>query len=133
MEEEPVLSVYQYIAVFDPEGGFVTGAGWIDSPEGASVEYPLATGKANFAFVSKYKEGKIIPEGNTKFKFKSGDLDFVSTDYDWLVIAGSKAKFKGGGTINGVEGYGFMISAIDEDLKDKGDTDKFRIKLWDKF
>jgi hypothetical protein len=49
--------------------------------------------------------------------------------FDWLIIAGTKAKFKGEGTINGMGLYGFMISAIDEDSKDK--VDKFRIKIWD--
>jgi hypothetical protein len=53
-------------------------------------------------------------------------LNFKSTSYDWLVIAGSKAKYKGTGTINGTGDYGFMISAID------GSPDKFRIKIWDK-
>ena len=25
---------YQYVVVSDPDGGFVSGGGWIDSPEG---------------------------------------------------------------------------------------------------
>ena len=121
---------YDYIVIFDPDGGFGTGGGWINSPAGASILYPDAVGKANFGFVSKYKKGTTIPIGNTEFQFKAGDLDFNSYLYDWLVIAGSKAMFKGEGTINGTGTYGFMISAIDGDLKDKG-GDKFRIKIWD--
>jgi hypothetical protein len=128
---ESVSSVYQYIVVYDPEGGFVTGGGWINSPAGASIQYPDAVGKANFGFVSRYKKGATVPTGNTEFQFKAGYLNFNSYVYDWLVIAGSKAKFKGEGTINGTGTYGFMISAIDGDLKDEGE-DKFRIKIWDK-
>jgi len=30
--------------------------------------------------------------GNTEFQFKVADLNFKSTSYDWMVIAGSKAK-----------------------------------------
>jgi len=47
-----------------------------------------------------------------------------------MVIAGSKAKFKGNGTINGEGNYGFMLSAVDGDPK--GGDDTFRIKIWDK-
>jgi len=121
-----------YVVIYDPEGGFVTGGGWIYSPEGASVQYPDAKGKANFGFVSKYKKGATVPTGNTEFQFKAGDLNFNSSLYDWLVIAGSKAKFKGGGTINGTGTYGFMISAVDGDLQQNGEEDMFRIKIWDK-
>ena len=129
---ETVSSSYQYIVVYDPEGGFVTGGGWINSPAGVSTQFPEAVGKANFGFVSKYKKGATIPTGNTEFQFKAGDLHFNSYVYDWLVIAGSKAKFKGEGTINGTGTYGFMISAIDGDLKVIGGEDKFRIQIWDK-
>ena len=124
--------VFRYIVVYDPEGGFVTGGGWIISPEGAYAPDPTLTGKANFGFVSKYKQGQQTPTGNTEFQFKAGDLNFHSSDYDWLVIAGHKAMYKGTGTINGAGNYGFMISAIDEDLTPSTDVDLFRIKIWGK-
>lgn len=127
---EIVDSTYRYIVVYDPEGSFVTGGGWIESPLGASVEFPDAVGKANFGFVSKYKKGATVPEGNTEFKFNAGNLSFTSTEYQWLVVAGSQAKFKGVGSINGEYGYGFMISAFDGDLKNTLEADKFRIKIW---
>ena len=129
MADEVAEEIYQYIVVYDPSGGFVTGGGWINSPAGAYVDDPLLTGKANFGFVAKYKKGQTVPTGNTEFQFKAGDLKFNSSLFDWLVIAGTKAKFKGVGTINGMGSYGFMISAIDEDSKDK--IDKFRIKIWE--
>ncbi len=119
-----------FLVAYDPDGGFVTGGGWIDSPEGAYAPDPTLIGKANFGFVSKYKKGASVPTGNTEFQFKVADLNFKSTSYDWLVIAGSKAKFKGDGTIDGGGNFGFMLSAIDGD-KNGGD-DTFRIKIWDK-
>lgn len=103
-----------YAVVYDPDGGFVTGGGWIDSPEGAYVADPSLTGRANFGFVSKYKKGAHVPTGTTEFQFHAGDLNFHSTSYDWSVVAGNKAKFKGEGTINGVHGYTFQISADDD-------------------
>lgn len=118
-ESEPIFFV-----VYDPEGGFVTGGGWIDSPEGAYIPDPSLTGKANFGFVSKYKKGATVPTGNTEFVFKAGNLNFHSTSYDWLVVTGSNyAKFKGTGTINGSGEYRFMLWAGD-------DPDTFRIKIW---
>ena len=125
-------SKYQYIVIYNPEGGFVTGGGWINSPKGAYISDSTLTGKANFGFVSKYKKGQSTPDGNTQFNFKVANLNFSSTSYAWLVIAGSKAKYKGLGTINGNSEYGFMLSAIDGDKATNPVSDKFRIKIWDK-
>jgi PKD repeat protein len=125
-------SMFRYVVVYDPDGGFVTGGGWIDSPTGAYTPDPTLTGKANFGFVSKYKRGATTPTGETEFQFKVADLNFHSDTYQWLVIAGAKAMYKGTGTINGSGNYGFMLSAIDEKLTPSTDVDLFRIKIWDK-
>ncbi|MFW9871193.1 MAG: PKD domain-containing protein, partial [Candidatus Thorarchaeota archaeon] len=120
----------QYIVIYDPSAGFVTGGGWIDSPSGAYTEDPSLTGKANFGFVSKYKKGTDVPMGTTEFQFHAGDLNFHSDSYDWLLIAGAKAMFKGTGTINGEGSYKFMVMAVDGTLSDDGTCDTFRIKIW---
>lgn len=123
-----VTAEYQYVVVYDPTGGFVTGGGWIDSPAGAYNPDPTLTGKAHFGFVSKYKPGANVPEGNTNFQFQAGKLHFQSTSYDWLVVAGQdKAKYKGTGTINGAGSYRFMLTVIDNG----NSGDKFHIKIWD--
>jgi len=125
----------QFLAVYDPTAGFVTGGGWIWSPVGALEIDPVLEGKATFGFVSKYQKGATVPTvptGNTEFQFKAGDLNFKSTSYDWLVIAGARAQYKGVGTINGGGEYRFMLTAIDGQVNGGGGTDKFRIKIWDK-
>jgi hypothetical protein len=48
-----------------------------------------------------------------------------------LVIAGYKALYKGQGSINGLSGYSFMVSAVDGNKKGVVETDKFRIKIWE--
>ena len=121
-----------FLAVYDPSAGFVTGGGWIDSPAGAYVGDSSLTGKANFGFVAKYKKGQSVPAGNTEFQFKAGNLNFKSTDYEWLVVASAKGIFKGSGTISGAGNYGFQLSAIDAALTPSTDRDLFRIKIWDK-
>jgi hypothetical protein len=116
---------YQYVVVYDPTAGFVTGGGWIDSRAGAYEFDPSAYGKATFGFVSKYKKGATVPTGNTEFQFTAGDLNFHSTSYDWLVVTGSEyANFKGTGTIDGLGSFKFKLWAGDSDL------DTFRIKIW---
>lgn len=127
------VASYQYVVVYDPDGGFVTGGGWIDSPAGAFGADPDLTGKATFGFVAKHKKGKTIPEGNTEFHFQAGDLNFTSSgDYMWLVVSGSghKATYKGTGTVNGQGSYGFLVTAIDAANTNSTDDDLFRIKIW---
>ena len=117
------------VAVYDPTAGFVTGGGWITSPANASYPYMAASGKATFAFESRYKKGATVPSGHTAFVFKAGGLDFESTAYQWLVVNqnGTNAQFKGTGTINGTGTYTFMIRATDNGSS--GDT--FRIQITD--
>ena len=114
------------VVVYDPSGGFVTGGGWIWSPQ-RDLPYMNVEGKANFGFVSKYKKGATEPTGQTEFVFQAGDLNFHSSSYDWLVVNqnDSNAQFKGSGTINGEGDYKFMLWAGDND------PDTFRIKIWE--
>ncbi|MEN2284514.1 hypothetical protein AAGF08_20380, partial [Algoriphagus sp. SE2] len=127
----PVESV-AYLPIFDPNGNFVTGGGWIMSPAGAYKADESLTGKANFGFVSKYKKGSNQVDGNTEFQFKAGDLNFKSTLHEsgTLVISGKKATYRGEGTINGVPGYKFTLVALDGDWNGGTDPDQFRIKIW---
>ncbi|MHA1218622.1 MAG: PKD domain-containing protein, partial [Candidatus Heimdallarchaeaceae archaeon] len=129
-EGESDSIVFEYAVIYDPDGGFVTGGGWIESPPGAYTADPDLYGRANFGFVAKYKKGTTIPTGNTVFQFHAGDLNFQAESYDWLVIAGARGKFKGIGTINGEGMYKFMLTAVDGALTGEDGVDKFRIKIW---
>lgn len=125
------VGTYQYIVVYDPSAGFVTGGGWITSPPGAYVANPSLTGTAAFGFVSKYAKHASVPSGNTEFQFSAANLTFHTTNIEWLVIAGPKAQYKGSGTLNGLGSYGFLLSATDGALPGGGGSDKFRIKIWE--
>jgi len=120
-----------YYAVYDANGGYVTGGGWINSPAGAYTSNANLSGKANFGFVSNYQKGANVPTGQTEFQFNVANFNFHSTSYEWLVIAGAKAQYKGVGTVNGVGNYGFILTAIDGEINGGGGVDKFRIKIWD--
>ena len=122
----------KYQIVYDPETGFITGGGWIWNPDNACPQLcDSGKTKVNFGFVARYKRGADVPTGQTEFQFKSGDLNFHSSYYEWLVISKEKAFYKGVGTINGSGEYGFLLSAIDGQIIGKGTKDQFRMKIWD--
>jgi len=107
----------------------VTGGGWITSPQGAYAPNPAVTNKVNFGFVSKYHTGSTIPTGQTEFNFSAADMNFHSEQYEWLVVTGAKAQYKGTGTINGAGSYGFLVTVVDGNIS--GGADRFRIRIWD--
>jgi hypothetical protein len=123
------------VTVYDPTGGFVTGGGWIDSQPGscgpaapAGVCAGDPTGRATFGFVAKYKKGATVPHGSTAFAFRAAGMEFASDSYEWLVVAGKdRAQFKGRGSVNDEDGYGFMLTAFDGG---RDQPDGFRIKVW---
>lgn len=89
------------------------------------------TGKATFGFVSKYRPGRTVPDGNTEFQFHAAKFNFKSTAYEVLVVQGFKAQYRGSGTVNGAGDYKFILTAYDGQAPGGGGTDKFRIKIWD--
>lgn len=120
------------VVVYDPAAGFVTGGGWIISPAGAYAADATLQGKAHFAFVSKYQKGNTVPTGETNFRFEAGSFRFDSIRYEWMVISGRKAQYRGVGTVNGSGDYGFLLTAYDENMPGGDGQDKFRIKIWDR-
>lgn len=118
------------IPVYDLNGGFVTGAGWFVSPPGAYTLDPGASGKAHFGFNSKYEHGANLPTGDTQFRFTAANFVFQSASYEWLVVAGHKAQYKGSGTISGSGSCSFKLTAVDGDLIGSNGIDRFRLKVW---
>jgi hypothetical protein len=119
------------LPVFDPAGSVAAGVGSIDSPSGAYTVQPTLTGTAEFAFVASQK-GYAAPAGQAEFRLNAADFKFRSNSYDWLVVSGATAEYKGSGTINGSGDYAFLLTAIDGSKQDGGGMDEFRIKIWDK-
>ena len=82
-----------------------------------------AGGRASFELSAQYPGSEIVPSGTTTFA-RPG-LDFESTGVTWLVAAldGSSARYSGTGTVNGEEGYGFLVAVTDG-------QDRLRMKIW---
>jgi hypothetical protein len=121
-----------WIVVYDPLGGFVTGGGWINVAAGSYTANPTLSGRADFQLSSQYKKNATVPTGDSELNFQIGNMDFQSTSYNWLVVAGYKAQYKGTGTINGAGSYSFTLTAYDGDLAAGNIAgDEFRIQITD--
>ena len=73
----------------------------------------------------------ILYGGKTEFHFRAGALNYHSSLYQWLVVAGARAQYKGTGTINGAGNYGFLLTATDGQAPGGGGGDGFGIKIGD--
>jgi hypothetical protein len=120
------------IAVFDPSGGYVTGAGYFASPEGTYTKTPDKAGKVVFGFVAKYVKGSL--KGETEFVFWSKNtalMAFNSNGYQYLIVNSPKAQLKGTGTINRKGSYTFMLTTQDVGIPGFNGKDLIRMKIWD--
>ncbi len=122
-----------YVVVYDPNGGFVTGGGWINSPAGAYVRRTRrSTGKANFGFVSKYKKGQSTPDGNTEFQFQAGNMNFKSdgtTNGSWSPARRRSSRASARSTAAATTASCSPRSTATS--KGSG-ADTFRMKIWNK-
>lgn len=115
-----------YLVVYNPEGGFATGGGWI-LPEDDGFNTYLNV-RANFGFNARYKQD--VAKGNVEFRFADGYIDLKSDTVEQLVITGGKiAQFRGWATVNGEAGNWYFVKAIDNGTPGVG-NDTFEIKVW---
>ena len=104
-DKGPNNGVYQYVVVYDPAAGFVIGDGGLTSLAGVRRSNLSLQGRADFESVARYMKRATVPNGKTE------------------------VQFKGVGTLNGVDGYKFMIWETDNSELDGADT--FRIRITD--
>ena len=99
------------VFVFDPDT-FVTGGGWVASPEGAWVDSPSTEGKGTFGFVARYdRSGEV--RGNLEFQLHKG-IRLHARSFDYLLVNDGIARFSGTGSVNGESGYDFEVVVTDE-------------------
>jgi hypothetical protein len=122
----------EIVVIYDPNGGYTYGGGYFNSPAGALVGDPTATGKASYGFTVNYFKGATYPKGETQFKLEVANFEFNALNFDYLVMQGAKAQFRGTGKITGDQsGYGFIMTVIDGSLDGSG-IDKIRMKIFNK-
>jgi FtsP/CotA-like multicopper oxidase with cupredoxin domain len=120
------------IVIFDPDAGFVTGGGQINSPAGAYRPNLSLSGVAHFNVNAKYHKDTIVPTGQTRFRFQAANFDFDTTSYEWLVVSGAKAQYKGSGRVNGSGDYAFLLTLTDGKVSGGGGVDRFRLMVVEK-
>jgi len=121
----PGLATQAILVVFNPEGGFVTGGGWILPANDGKNTHP--DNRANFGFNAKYKGDGVT--GNLEFRCSDGYIDLKSSSIEQLVItAGRIAQFKGQASVNGQDGYQFFVKVVDNG--EPGSNDTFEIQIW---
>jgi hypothetical protein len=110
------------VVVVDPNAGWITGGGWINSPAESYAAAPSVAGKLTFNVLARY-EGDT-PVGSVDFKLSTAKLDFCSRSVAWLMVSGGSATLEGLGTLNGAGDYGFSLTVSD------GNVDAARIRVW---
>jgi hypothetical protein len=88
-----------------------------------------AGGKATFSFGASYAAGGLGPSGTLTFTDHRGGKKVRDVVIDSFAAAGTKASFRGRGTVDGVPGVAVVVEV--EDLGEPGRADTFRIVLGD--
>jgi hypothetical protein len=122
--------------VYNPNGGFAVGGGWLvpggsTSDSGDLLPGINGTSKAHFGFVVKYQKGaSTVPSGSFQFRYKVGDFELSSAGYDWLVVTNSQwAHFSGTARLNGgTEAYPMTVSVRDSNKS--GTPDRLVLKVF---
>ncbi|HRW05312.1 MAG TPA: hypothetical protein P5121_09475 [Caldilineaceae bacterium] len=119
------------VVVYDPDAGKTAGGGKIDSPAGAYKLDESISGLADFNLPVDYQSNATQPKGNFRFELPAAGMDFVATDYEWLIVyPDGTAMAKGVGTLNGQalnangSPYRFWFWATDSS------TDSLRVRIW---
>ncbi|MBC5992121.1 outer membrane protein assembly factor BamB family protein [Pontibacter cellulosilyticus] len=108
----------QWMPIYDPEAGFVTGAGQTEG-----IRFNL-----NARYNGKWA---TEPQGNVQLDIE-GLGRLRSADLEWLVVSGDKAAFQGESTIDGRGRYGFTLSVTDAGSPGANDAgDRLRVQVWD--
>ena len=126
------VAEYRSVVVYDPNGGFATGGGWIipggpNSNPGDVLPGLDGTSRANLGFVVKFQQNSTEPQGNFTFNSKVGDFRLKAESFDWLVVNPSRAQFQGLAQIRGRDGlWPFRVIADDPQYG----PDRITISVW---
>lgn len=102
--------------------GKVTGGGWFLRPG------PGKNNKDTFGFVAQYVKDSLTPQGNLEFQSHGGAINVHSTTITGLYVIGNTATFSGLCTVNGVPGFNFTVTVVDNGEPGK-DNDTFEITV----
>ena len=95
-----------------------SGTGWV--PDGGN--------KADFTFNAKYGTSDQV-QGQLQYTYRLGSqtIKLKSTGLQWLVVLGNVGVLRGKATLNGVPGYVFELTVIDNGA---GAADSLALNIW---
>lgn len=122
------ITTSAYLVIYNPQGGFATGGGWLIPEDDGLNTYPDV--KTHFEFRVEYDGNVMDPSSTFEFRYQDNFVDLQSTVIERLVVTGGKiAQFKGWAVVNGIPGNWFFVKAIDNGSPGKN-NDVFDIKIW---
>jgi hypothetical protein len=118
------------VVIYDPANGNAYGGGYFNSPAGGLASNRAATGKVSYGFTVSNFKNSTYPKGETQLNFSISDFEFNALNFEYLMISGANAQFKGTGKVAGDRaGYAFIMTVTDGQLDGTG-VDKVRIKIY---
>jgi probable HAF family extracellular repeat protein len=123
-------SVTRNVVVYDPSTVAAAGDGWFMSPQGALRQDRVQAGRASFSFVSALTPAAVAGAKPWALQFHVANLNFQSTAYDALSLAGGRVQYQGSGTINGAGKFKFLLSAVTGAAATAGAPSRLRMKIW---
>lgn len=126
-------TVGRYVMVDEPAGATpsVAGSGWFVSPRCAYRQQRMHSGPAQFGFVARRAGAPGLQERKATLRFRVANLTFESDACDNLAVAGARAQYKGGGTLNGAGGYRFLLEAVGAAAGPaQASRGRLRMKIW---
>lgn len=109
---------HEYVAVYDPGAGFLTGEASFEAPGGTLT----------FQLDAKYDKNGGYIKGQATAALDTGELELESQELHWLVIEpDGMAHLMGSAQVNGKGGYDFLITVLDGG---KMSTDLGRVRVW---
>jgi hypothetical protein len=122
-------TVSKSVTAYDQVSGNATGSGWFVSRAGSYSLRPAYSGIATCTFSCRYLPGTYAPSGFLSLQVS--DLRFASTSCDRLTVNGTTAQFTGDGTVNGRNGFRFLLAAAVNTNGYYDGAGKVRVKIWE--
>ena len=101
------------------ELGKLMGLDWIPH----TAVWDWGDGNTTPRTVAESNGSGSVTDSHSEFQFKAADFNFHSDTFQWLVVAGPQAKFKGEGSINGAGDCGWNVDSTGAPASNGGGMD----------